>query len=115
MTQILIAESDASMIVLYRHYFQYSKLTFAKDGKEFLKLYKVNFYNVLIISIKFPVVSGIGILQSLSKSFCTLPILVVTTQYPVEYPSNLNIKYIQKPIPPNFLQIVQNFIKDSYH
>lgn len=100
--KILVAEDDEiirSGIKEYLVEFKYD-IYEAKDGKEALNIFKNNEFDLIILDIQMPKLTGLEVLEEIRK-ISDIPVIILTAfndeKYKIDAFSNLADGYIEKP------------------
>lgn len=90
--KILIIEDDIQLNTTITNFLNYKgfETTSVEDGEEALKCIDKNFYDLYIIDINIPKISGLEVLKYIRQKDLTTPIIIITASLELE---NLKIAY----------------------
>lgn len=82
MQQILIVEDEPDMALGLKHNFEYEgyRVTVARDGSEGLDAALSNQYDLLILDVMLPLISGLDVCRQLRRKGLTIPIIMLTAR-----------------------------------
>lgn len=108
MNKILIADDEPRMLMLIKDFLETEyEITTANHGKEALELFKSNDYDLLILDIMMPLMSGLEVLEAIRK-VSNVPIILLTAKT-TEIDELTGFvtgadEYIKKPFSPSILR-----------
>lgn len=107
---LIVDDEKPAHKVILSHIDKFEELIIAEsayNGKEALQLIMQNFYDIVFLDIEMPTMSGLEVLQTLSKK----PAIIITTAYSTfafEAYQNDAVDYLLKPISlPRFVKAVE--------
>ncbi|QEZ88659.1 response regulator transcription factor [Aliarcobacter cibarius] len=119
--KILIIEDDIQLNTTITNFLKYKghETTSVEDGEDALEYIDKNFYNLFIIDINIPKISGLEILKYIRQRDLKTPVIIITASLELE---NLKVaykdgcdEYIKKPFYLEELEIKIDKICQSYN
>ena len=119
--KILIIEDDIQLNTTITNFLKYKghETTSVEDGEDALEYINKNFYNLFIIDINIPKISGLEILKYIRQRDLKTPVIIITASLELE---NLKVaykdgcdEYIKKPFYLEELEIKIDKICQSYN